>query len=131
MSFLWKNTPICHKHVLKEWLKSGYIFENKYYDTNEGTPQGAIISPLLCNVGLNGIEKEIRNIFPVNKTMKEGKPKVYVSRFAVDIIITGKIVKLLPLLNKLSKIYWKKQKTKNKKRVEYKERVFIFKSLCF
>jgi RNA-directed DNA polymerase len=50
---------------------------------------------MLCNVALNGIEKEIRKNFPVNKTMKEGKPKVYVSRFADDIIITGKDIQTL------------------------------------
>ena len=88
--FIMNNTPICHKHILKEWLKSGYIFEGEYYDTTEGTPQGGIISPMLCNVALNGIEKEIRKIYPVNKTVKGGKPKVYISRFADDLIVTGK-----------------------------------------
>jgi len=107
--FLMKNTPICHKHVLSEWLKSGYIFENKYYDTNEGTPQGGIISPMLCNVALNGIEKEIRNIFPVNKTMKEGKPKVYVSRFADDMIITGKDIQTLTTTKQIIQDFLKKR----------------------
>jgi|SRR5215813_14806653 len=45
---------------------------------------------MLCNVALNGIEKELRIIFPVNKTIKSGKPKVYISRFADDMIVTGK-----------------------------------------
>jgi RNA-directed DNA polymerase len=88
--FLLKVTPICHKRVLKEWLKSGYILKSKYYETLEGTPQGGIISPMLCNLALNGIEEEIRNLYPVNKTIKGGKPKVYLSRFADDMIVTGK-----------------------------------------
>lgn len=55
-----KHTPICDKHVLEEWLKSGYIFEGRYHKTIEGTPQGGIISPMLCNVALNGMEPMIR-----------------------------------------------------------------------
>jgi RNA-directed DNA polymerase len=43
---------------------------------------------MLCNVA--GLEKIIRNQFPVNKTIKEGKPKVYICRYADDLIITGK-----------------------------------------
>jgi len=88
--YLLKITPICDKCVLKEWLKSGYIYKGKYYETNEGTPQGGIISPMLCNIALNGLESEIRKIFPVNKSMKEGRPKVYLSRYADDMIATGK-----------------------------------------
>jgi RNA-directed DNA polymerase len=87
--YLMKATPICHKNVLKEWLKSGYVYEGKFFKTEEGTPQGGIISPTLCNIALNGIETKIREVYPVNKTMKGGKPKVYVCRYADDMVITG------------------------------------------
>jgi len=46
-------------------------------------------------VALNGIEREIRNIFPVQKTFKEGKPKVYLARFADDMVVTGKDIETL------------------------------------
>lgn len=84
-----KVTPICHKHVLKEWLKSGYIFEGMKHSTEAGTPQGGIISPTLCNIALNGVEAEIRKNYPVNQNIKGGKPKVYVCRYADDMVITG------------------------------------------
>lgn len=85
-----ETTPIGNKHVLKEWLKSGYLFEGKVFSSDEGTPQGGIISPMLCKVALDGLELEIRKVFPVNKTHKKGKPKVYLIRYADDMIITGK-----------------------------------------
>lgn len=87
--FLVQNTPICHKHVLKQWLCSGYIFENKLFSTTEGTPQGGIISPLLCNVALNGMEELIRKAFPARKLIDGSRSKVNLFRFADDLIVTG------------------------------------------
>jgi RNA-directed DNA polymerase len=93
--FLLKNTPICDKHVLNEWLKSGYFFEGRYHTTTEGTPQGGIISPMLCNVALNGLEPLIRSKYPTNKFVKTGTPKVYVIRYADDIVVTGRNPEIL------------------------------------
>jgi RNA-directed DNA polymerase len=84
-----KETPICHKHVLKEWLKSGFVFEGKYSSTDEGTPQGGIISPTLCNVALNGIEEVIMTQYPLTKVIDGQRPKVTVFRYADDMVITG------------------------------------------
>ena len=54
--FLLKHTPICDKEVLKQWLKAGMYYKGEFSPTEVGTPQGGIISPLLCNVALNGLE---------------------------------------------------------------------------
>jgi RNA-directed DNA polymerase len=82
-SYLMKHTPICDKHVLKEWLKCG-VYENKEIkETNEGTPQGGIISPILCNIALNGLEKRIKE--------NKGESKwINVIRYADDLIVTSK-----------------------------------------
>ena len=37
-------------------LKAGYIHQGTYYDTEMGTPQGGILSPLLSNVYLNDFD---------------------------------------------------------------------------
>ena len=87
--FLLQNTPICHKHILNQWLSSGYIFKNKLFSTTEGTPQGGILSPLLCNIVLNGMEGLIRKAFPAHKVVDGSRPKVNLFRFADDIIVTG------------------------------------------
>lgn len=85
--FLMKHTPICHKNVLEQWLKSGIMEELNYFETTEGTPQGGIISPTLCNIALNGIEEVIKKANPLKKGISAG---VHVIRYADDMIITGK-----------------------------------------
>ena len=44
---------------IKSWLKSGVIDNNTFLDTEEGTPQGGVISPLLANIALHGLEKHL------------------------------------------------------------------------
>ena len=44
------------RELIKQWLKAGYVEYGKLYDTEAGTPQGAVISPLLANIALHGME---------------------------------------------------------------------------
>ncbi|MGX9419515.1 group II intron reverse transcriptase/maturase [Vibrio sp. RC27] len=49
------------KRMLEQWLKSGYVDKRLFYDTDEGTPQGGIISPTLMLMTLAGIEQQIKS----------------------------------------------------------------------
>lgn len=62
------------------WLKAGFVFEGKFNPTETGTPQGGVISPLLANIGLHGLENHI----------KSTNPKLGVVRYADDFIITAR-----------------------------------------
>ena len=44
------------KALIKQWLKAGYLEGGRYHDTPTGTPQGGVISPLLLNIALHGME---------------------------------------------------------------------------
>ena len=68
------------RNLIKEWLKAGYIFDGTYHPTEKGTPQGGVISPLLANIGLHGLETFI----------KSTNPKLGVVRYADDFIITAR-----------------------------------------
>ena len=47
------------KGLIKQWLKAGYVEKSIGYPTNSGTPQGGVISPLLANIALHGMEQAI------------------------------------------------------------------------
>ena len=47
------------RQQIKAWLKSGVIDNNTFLETEEGTPQGGVISPLLANIALHGLENHL------------------------------------------------------------------------
>jgi len=53
---LLKRVPV-FRETVRRWLKSGIIEFGKYFQTKSGTPQGGIISPLLANIALDGMER--------------------------------------------------------------------------
>jgi RNA-directed DNA polymerase len=44
------------KEAIKQWLKAGYVDKGTLHATETGTGQGAIVSPLLANIALHGME---------------------------------------------------------------------------
>lgn len=51
--------PVPGKELIKQWLKAGYIEEEVFHATEQGTPQGGVISPLLANIALHGMEEAL------------------------------------------------------------------------
>jgi RNA-directed DNA polymerase len=87
-----KNVSM-NKRMLKKFLKAGYIEKGELYPTEEGTPQGGIISPILANLTLDGIEAMLKAKYWHNKVgtidRQHNKKKVYLTRYADDFIITA------------------------------------------
>jgi RNA-directed DNA polymerase len=44
------------RRLIAQWLKAGYMEDSVFHPTTAGTPQGGIISPLLANITLHGME---------------------------------------------------------------------------
>ncbi len=51
-----KISGLPNRNVILRWLKAGYMEDFTFHDTKAGTPQGGIISPLLANIALNGLQ---------------------------------------------------------------------------
>ena len=45
--------------LIKQWLKAGYVDKGVFHETEAGTPQGGVISPLLANIALHGMEEAL------------------------------------------------------------------------
>ncbi|MEN2908712.1 hypothetical protein EFIBHEMM_01951 [Mannheimia haemolytica] len=84
-----------NKRILRKWLKSGVVEFGRLKRTEEGTPQGGIISPTLANMALDGLEKLLETHFggKGSRTIRENK--TYLVRYADDFIISGKTKELL------------------------------------
>ncbi|MFB9126051.1 reverse transcriptase domain-containing protein [Paraburkholderia dipogonis] len=53
-----KHIPM-DKVVLRRWLKAGFIDKGTLFATEAGTPQGDIISPVIANMTLDGLEAAV------------------------------------------------------------------------
>jgi RNA-directed DNA polymerase len=83
-----ENNVMMDRRTLKQWLKSGYIEKKLFHQTESGTPQGGIISPVFSNLALDGLEQVIK------ATAKKGDKINYV-RYADDWICTANSKEIL------------------------------------
>ena len=79
--WLMQNVPM-DKKVLSQWLKAGFMENGILHDTDEGTPQGGIISPVLANLAPDGLETRLNESFP-------RQARIRFIRYADDLISTG------------------------------------------
>ena len=89
------NFPL--KKLIKKWLEAGYIENNVFHNTRTGTPQGGIISPLLANMALHGMEEALNIEYKRVKT-KDGyyysnNSKYVVVRYADDFVVLCRTLK--------------------------------------
>jgi group II intron reverse transcriptase/maturase len=68
--------------LVQKWLKAGVLEEGKWQSSDMGTPQGAVISPLLANIYLH----YVFDLWVKQWRRREAKGKVIVVRYADDIV---------------------------------------------
>ena len=101
------NIPM-DKRILRQWLKCGYMENDRKYFNEAGTPQGGIISPVIANMVLDGMEAilnaKYRRKCRCSKTgklywhhphLKRDNKQVHLIRYADDFIITGNSKEIL------------------------------------
>jgi RNA-directed DNA polymerase len=68
-----KTFPTLNR-LIKQWLKAGVLDNGVFVETETGTPQGGVVSPLLANIALHGLETHIRNHFPARTRRNPAQP---------------------------------------------------------
>jgi len=90
--WMMEHIPL-ERPILRKWLECGYMERNVFTETKEGTPQGGIISPVLANLTLDGLEALLREHLPGQAT--GSKARVHLVRYADDFVITARSKELL------------------------------------
>jgi len=57
-SWLAEHMPM-NKRVVAKWLQSGFVERGVLYPTTVGVPQGGIVSPVMSNMVLDGLEQVV------------------------------------------------------------------------
>ena len=98
------NTYPTLRRQIRAWLKAGVMDGLELKPTSQGTPQGGLISPLLANIALHGMENEIKTLADTfdlkrangNQLGKRDKRKsVSVIRYADDFLILHEDINIL------------------------------------
>lgn len=74
--------------LVEGWLTAGVVDQDRFAPTEEGTPQGGVVSPLLLNIALHGMEQaagvHYQNLGPHVARVRRGSPVVI--RYADDLV---------------------------------------------
>lgn len=75
--------------LIADWLKAGVVEDGRFTPTEEGTPQGGVVSPLLLNVALHGMEQaagvRYRHLDADRADVAKGSPVLI--RYADDFLV--------------------------------------------
>jgi RNA-directed DNA polymerase len=77
------HTYAAMRQAIKGWLKAGVLEGEVFTPTQMGTPQGGVISPLLANIALHGMEEAVKVGYGKSRAVE--KPKLI--RYADDFVI--------------------------------------------
>ncbi len=71
------------KELIRQWLKAGYMEGEVFHETGAGTPQSGVISPLLANIALHGMEQALDVKYGSDGTLRSKRAVV---RYADDFV---------------------------------------------
>ena len=69
--------------LIRKWLKAGIVEDGAWAESPEGTPQGAVISPLLANIYLH----YVFDLWARDWRQSEARGEVIAIRYADDVIV--------------------------------------------
>lgn len=78
--------PTNIRRQVKAWLRAGIMDKGAFEKPVAGTPQGGVISPLLANIALDGMIREVEAKFPKIQG-KYAQTPVRIIRYADDFVV--------------------------------------------
>src|SRR5262249_46138171 len=75
------------RRVICRWLQAGVLDGPDLFPTPSGVPQGGVLSPLLANVALHGLETAIKAAFPRQKRKGTVHHPPHLIRYADDLVV--------------------------------------------
>jgi RNA-directed DNA polymerase len=75
------------RRCIRGWLQAGVIDGTELFPTTAGTPQGGVISPLLANIALHGLETMIQAAFPHHTVDGRKHVTPHLIRYADDFVV--------------------------------------------
>jgi RNA-directed DNA polymerase len=75
------------RRCIRRWLQAGVMDGSNLFPTTAGTPQGGVISPLLANVALHGLETMVQATAPRHKVNGRFLSPPHVIRYADDFVV--------------------------------------------
>jgi RNA-directed DNA polymerase len=79
------NTFPALRRAVRAWLAAGVMEGPTLFPTDTGTPQGGVVSPLLANIALHGLESALQTTVPATRYHAHWKPIVV--RYADDFVV--------------------------------------------
>ncbi len=86
LAFQWieHNIPM-DKRILSKWLRSGYMEEQRFNPSTQGVPQGGLVSPVIGNLALDGMEQLVKG----KSEHFRRRHNINFVRYADDFIVTA------------------------------------------
>ena len=100
------NTYPTLRRQIRAWLKAGVMDGKNLFPTDEGTPQGGVISPLLANVALHGMEELIIGLAPkfdmkrpdnTQLSVRDKLKSISLIRYADDFVIVHENLEVIKM----------------------------------
>jgi RNA-directed DNA polymerase len=70
--------------MIRQWLKAGVVEHGRLHRTEDGVPQGGVVSPLLLNIALHGMEQAAGVRYDTNGWARADSPVLI--RYADDLV---------------------------------------------
>ena len=84
------DCPKVYKQLVRQWLEAEIMDNGVFEETEAGTPQGGVISPLLANIALHGMIDQVVESFTKSATINGKEERSYrpkIVRYADDFVV--------------------------------------------